>query len=110
MLMMAERPLGMGDFPYIARNQSGEIRVMMEPAIRVKANEVEFERVQGGIDFQDREYAFVRIRGEIELDNTKDTEVTLKVTHEVRGSGFIGEGGTVVKKQSSKPGPIPPRS
>ena len=108
MLMMAERPLGMGDFPYIARNQSGEIRVMMEPAIRVKANEVEFERVQGGIDFQDREYAFVRIRGEIELDNTKDTEVTLKVTHEVPGEVVsIGEGGTVVKKAVLQAGPNP---
>lgn len=108
MLMMAERPLGMGDFPYIPRNQSGEIRVMKDPAIRVKASEVEFERVQGGIDFQDREYAFVRIRGEIELDNTKDTEVTLKVTHEVPGEVVsVGEGGTVVRKAVLQAGPNP---
>ncbi|NLM36788.1 MAG: DUF4139 domain-containing protein [Firmicutes bacterium] len=108
MLMMAERPLGMGDLPYIARNQSGEIRVMMEPAVRVKASEVEFERVQGGIDFQDREYAFVRIRGEIEIDNTKETELTLKVTHEVPGEVVsIGEGGTVVRKAVLQAGPNP---
>ncbi len=108
MLMMAERPLGMGAFPYIARNQSGEIQVMMEPAIRVKASEIEFERVQGGIDFQDREYAFVRIRGEIEIDNTKDTEVTLKVTHEVPGEVVsVGEGGTVVRKAVLQAGPNP---
>lgn len=108
MLMMAERPLGTGAFPYIARNQSGEIQVMIEPAIQVKASEVEFERVQGGIEFQDQEYAFVRIRGVIEIDNTKDTEVKLKVTHEVPGEVVsIGEGGTVVKKAVLRAGPNP---
>lgn len=108
MLMMAERPLGTGDLPYIARNQSGEIRVTIDPAVRVKASEVEFERVQGGIDFQDREYAFVRIRGEIEIDNTKETELTLKVTHEVPGEVVsIGEGGTVVRKAVLQAGPNP---
>jgi hypothetical protein len=99
MLTMADRPLGMGDLPYIAPNQSGEIKVMIEPEISLTAKEVEFERIQGQMVVQGTEYAFVRIRGEIEVENTKSTEVKMKVTHQVPGEvTSIGEGGSAVKK------------
>src|SRR5690606_7683698 len=85
LLMMRDRPLGMGEFPSIAINQSGEIRVMTEPEIRVQASEVEFERVQGSLVYKEQEYALVRVRGEITLENTKNTQVKMKVTHQVPG-------------------------
>jgi len=99
LLMMRDRPLGMGEFPYIAINQSGEIRVMTEPEIRVQASEVEFERVQGSLVYKEQEYALVRVRGEITLENTKNTQVKMKVTHQVPGEVLsVGEGGSAVKK------------
>ena len=108
MLTMADRPLGMGEFPYIAPNQSGEIKVMTEPGINVTAKEVEFERIQGQMVVQGTEYAFVRIRGEIEVENTKDTEIKLKVSHQVPGEvTAIGEGGAAAKKAVLQAGPNP---
>ena len=108
MLMMRGRPLGMGEFPYIAMNQSGEIRVMTEPEIRVQASEVEFERVQGSMVFQEQEYTFVRVRGEITVENTKNSQVKMKVTHQVPGEVLsVGEGGSAVKKALFQIGPNP---
>jgi hypothetical protein len=98
----------MGEFPYIAMNQSGEIRVMTEPEIRVQASEVEFERVQGSMVFQEQEYTFVRVRGEITVENTKNSQVKMKVTHQVPGEVLsVGEGGSAVKKALFQIGPNP---
>ncbi|HBK68518.1 MAG TPA: hypothetical protein DEB05_11115 [Firmicutes bacterium] len=108
MLMMNNRPLGVGNFPYIAPDQSGEIRVMTEQGIKVEVTETEFERVQGSMIFQGREFCFVRIRGEIELENTKNEEVKVKVTHLLPGEVIsTGEEGTVVKKALLQAGPNP---
>lgn len=99
LLMMRDRPLGAGEFPSIAINQSGDIRVMTEPEIRVQASEVEFERVQGSLVYKEQEYAFIRVRGEITVENIKNSQVKLKVTHQVPGEVLaIGEGGSAVKK------------
>jgi hypothetical protein len=106
--MMNNRPLGVGNFPYIAPDQSGEIRVMTEQGIKVEVTETEFERVQGSMIFQGREFCFVRIRGEIELENTKNEEVKVKVTHLLPGEVIsTGEEGTVVKKALLQAGPNP---
>lgn len=108
LLMMRDRPLGTGEFPYIAINQSGDIRVVTEPEIRVQASEVEFERVQGSLVYKEQEYAFVRIRGEITVENTKNSQIKLKVTHQVPGEVLsVGEGGTAVKKAVFQTGPNP---
>ncbi|HEY8391552.1 MAG TPA: DUF4139 domain-containing protein [Capillibacterium sp.] len=108
LLMMRDRPLGTGEFPYIAINQSGDIRVMTEPEIRVQASEVEFERVQGSLTYKEQEYAFVRVRGEITVENTKNSQIKLKVTHQVPGEVLsVGEGGSAVKKAVFQTGPNP---
>ena len=68
-------------------NQEREIRDD-RTEIRVQASEVEFERVQGSMVFQEQEYTFVRVRGEITVENTKNSQVKMKVTHQVPGKCF----------------------
>ncbi|NLW56012.1 MAG: DUF4139 domain-containing protein [Firmicutes bacterium] len=108
MLMMLNRPLGVGTLPYIAPGRSGEIRVMTDQEIKAEVKEIEFERVQSALVFQETEYSFVRINGEIELENTKNEAVMLKVTHLLPGEvSAVGEGGKAVKKATLQAGPNP---
>ncbi len=108
MITMGNRPLSVRNFPYILPDKSGEIRVMTVQDIKADVTETEFERVQSSMVFQGKEYSFVRIRGEIELENTKNEEVKLKVTHLLPGEvSSVGEGGTSVKKAILRSGPNP---
>jgi hypothetical protein len=105
---MGNRPLGVRNFPYILPDKSGEIQVMTVQDIKANVLETEFERVQGSMVFQEKEYSFVRIRGEIELENTKNEEVKVKVTHLVPGEvSAVGEGGTSIKRAVLGSGPNP---
>ncbi len=108
MLMMQNRPLGVGTLPYITPGQSGELRVMTDQEIKADVTETEFERVQSALVFQGTEYSFVRINGEIELENTKNEAVMIKITYLLPGEvSAVGEGGKAVKKATLQAGPNP---
>ena len=80
---------------------------MTDQEIKAEVTETEFERVQSALVFQGTDYSFVRIDGEIELDNTKNEPVMLKVTHLLPGEVSAAEGGIVVKKVTLQAGPNP---
>lgn len=101
-------PLSLRSLPSIPPQSSGEIRVLTDTDIETGVTEEEFERIQGALTFQERDYSSVRVTGEIRLINHKSEDIKIKVTYLVPGEvNQASDGATITKKALRLTGPNP---
>ena len=88
--------------------EAAELKLTKEEAVLAKVSEDEFERVQGSLVYKQQEYALVQVSGQIELVNTKDEPILIRVSHKIPGEvNRTSDDGTIKKSPSPVQGPNP---
>jgi hypothetical protein len=101
-------PLGEVMLTTTPTGESAELKLTKDEAVLAKVSEDEFERVQGSLVYKQQEYALVQVSGQIELVNTKDEPILIRISHRVPGEvNRTSDDGSVKKSPSPVQGPNP---